>query len=132
MIGIAVYAISANLCFTAGWLIEPVVRKAWPQEVDRFATMSFCLGLILSVLLTLGPALIFGAAGIFALAQRASPDFSPRVGVWNVVEFLAVLAPYSGTEREPIWFGAFCWGSGNAVTLDGGDTHPVVLRVRSK
>ena len=30
-----------------------------------------------------------------------------------------MLAPYSGTEREPIWFGAFCWGSGNAVTLDG-------------
>jgi len=43
------------------------VRKLWPTEADRFATLSFSLGLIFSVALTLTPAIVVGAAGIFGL-----------------------------------------------------------------
>lgn len=65
--GVILYAIAANVCFTGGWLTELAVRKVWPDEADRFATFSFSLGLIFSVLLTLSPGILLGIAGIFAL-----------------------------------------------------------------
>lgn len=65
--GVILYAIAANICFTGGWLTELVVRKIWPHEADRFATLSLSLGLIFSVLLTLTPGILLGVAGIFAL-----------------------------------------------------------------
>jgi hypothetical protein len=66
--GVILYAIMANICFTGGWLAELVVRKIWPHEADRFATLSLSLGLIFSVLLTLTPGILLAVAGIFALA----------------------------------------------------------------
>ena len=65
--GVILYGIAANVCFTGGWLTELAVRKVWPDEADRFATFSFSLGLIFSVLLTLSPGILLGIAGIFAL-----------------------------------------------------------------
>lgn len=65
--GIIFYAIAANVCFTGGWLAELAVRTIWPHEADRFATMSFSLGVVFSVLFTLTPGILFGIAGIFAL-----------------------------------------------------------------
>ena|ERR1700722_757129 len=70
VLGIFIYGILANACFTFGWLTEIFVRKIWPEESDRFATTTFLLGLIFSVLLTLIPAVIIGAAGIFELFSR--------------------------------------------------------------
>lgn len=67
IVGIILYGIVANVCFTAGWLFELIARKIWSGEADRLATLSFFLGLIFSVLLTLTPAIIFGAVGIFGL-----------------------------------------------------------------
>lgn len=64
---VLLYGIAANVFFTGGWLAELIVRKIWPMEADRFATLSFSLGLIFSVVLTLTPAIIIGAAGIFGL-----------------------------------------------------------------
>ena len=64
---VLLYGISANVLFTGGWLAELIVRKLWPTEADRFATLSFSLGLIFSVALTLTPAIVVGAAGIFGL-----------------------------------------------------------------
>jgi hypothetical protein len=64
------YAIAANLCFAGGWLVELIIRKAWPQEADRFATLIFSLGLIFSVLLTLTPAILVGVMGIFGLVAH--------------------------------------------------------------
>jgi ABC-type branched-subunit amino acid transport system permease subunit len=64
---VLLYGIAANVFFTGGWLAELIVRKIWPIEADRFATLSFSLGLIFSVVLTLTPAIVFGAAGIFGL-----------------------------------------------------------------
>ena len=68
--GIIFYAIAANVCFTGGWVAELAVRKFWPHEADRFATLSFSLGLIFSVLLTLTPGLSLGIFGILALLGR--------------------------------------------------------------
>jgi hypothetical protein len=71
LVGIFLYALCANVCFTAGWLVELIVRKIWPGEADRFATLSLSLGLIFSVLLTLAPGIVIGAAGIFTLIEHA-------------------------------------------------------------
>ncbi len=68
--GVLFYGIMANICFTGGWLLELVIRKIWPREADRFATLSFSLGVTFSVLLTLAPAIVIGTAGLFELLRR--------------------------------------------------------------
>ena len=70
LIGILLYGIAANACFTGGWLAELIVRKIWPSEADRFSTLSLSFGVIFSVLLTLTPAIVIGTAGIFGLIGR--------------------------------------------------------------
>jgi hypothetical protein len=70
LVGILLYGIMANICFTGGWLAELFVRRLWPREANRFATTSFSLGLIFSVLLTLTPAIVIGAGGIFGLVKH--------------------------------------------------------------
>jgi hypothetical protein len=70
LIGILIYGIMANICFTFGWVAELVVRKAWPQQVDHFAIESFSLGLVVSVLLTLTPGILAIVVGIFFLLSR--------------------------------------------------------------
>jgi hypothetical protein len=68
--GVILYGILANVCFTGGWVAELIVQRIWPEEANRFATTSFSLGLILSVLLTLTPAILVGVAGIFKLVRH--------------------------------------------------------------
>jgi hypothetical protein len=68
--GVILYGILANVCFTGGWVAELIVQRIWPEEANRFATTSFSLGLILSVLLTLTPAILVGVAGIFKLISH--------------------------------------------------------------
>lgn len=70
VIGAILYGLFANICFTAGWIVELVVRKVWPQEADRFATLSLSLGVIFSVLLTLAPAILVGAGGVYKLIKH--------------------------------------------------------------
>jgi len=70
LVVIVLYGILANICFTGGWVIELILRKLWPREADRFATLTFSLGTIFSVLLTLAPAVLIGAAGIFKLLRH--------------------------------------------------------------
>ena len=67
LFGILGYGIAANLCFTVGWLAELVIRSLWAAESDRLAVLSFKIGLVFSVFLTLIPAFIFGAFGIIGL-----------------------------------------------------------------
>jgi hypothetical protein len=71
LMGIIIYGLLANVCFSGGWLAELVIRKIWPTEADRFATITFSLGVIFSVLLTLAPAVLIGAVGIFKLLHHA-------------------------------------------------------------
>jgi hypothetical protein len=68
--GVIIYGILANVCYTGGWVAELIVRRAWPEEADQFASRSFSLGLLLSILLTLTPAIVVGVAGIFKLASH--------------------------------------------------------------
>jgi len=56
--GIILYGIMANIFYTAGWVVELTIRRLWPKESDSFATLSFRLGIIFSVLLTITPGLI--------------------------------------------------------------------------
>ena len=67
ILAVIIYAVIANLCYTGGWVAELIVRKAWTEEADRFAVLSFSLGLAFSVLLTLLPGLLAGVAGIIVL-----------------------------------------------------------------
>lgn len=67
LFAVVIYGIMANVCFTGGWLVELVVRRIWPREADRFATLSFSLGLVFSVLLTSTPGIVVGSAGFFKL-----------------------------------------------------------------
>jgi hypothetical protein len=71
ILGILIYGVMADVCFTGGWLAELVVRKISPREADRFAASSFSYGLAFSLLLTLSPAIIIGAVGIFGLLGHA-------------------------------------------------------------
>ena len=68
--GVILYGILANVCFTGGWGAELIVQRIWPEESNRFATTSFSLGLILSVLLTLTPTILVRVAGIFKLVSH--------------------------------------------------------------
>ena len=70
VIGIVLYGIMANVCFTGGWITELFLRRFSPREADRFATTSFFCGVIFSVLLTLAPAVLVGAIGAFRLVHH--------------------------------------------------------------
>jgi hypothetical protein len=53
------YGIAANFCFTCGWLVEIAVKRIWQDKVGAFGEISFSLGLVFSVVLTLVPAAFF-------------------------------------------------------------------------
>jgi hypothetical protein len=72
LVGILLYAIGANICYTGGWLVELVVRKISPREADRYASFTFFWGLVFSVLLTLSPGMVIGSVGFFGLLRHLS------------------------------------------------------------
>lgn len=57
--GVVAYAIGANVCFTAGWFAEIIVRNIWRERAGAFAEIAFSLGFVFSILLTLVPAVFF-------------------------------------------------------------------------
>jgi hypothetical protein len=64
------YAIAANVCFACGWLTEIIVRKIWQEHAGKFAQISFSLGLLFSILLTLMPAAFFVVFLVIRLLER--------------------------------------------------------------
>jgi hypothetical protein len=58
LIGIFLYGLSANICYTSGWIAELVARSVWKQKALHFGEIAFALGLIFSILLTLLPAAV--------------------------------------------------------------------------
>lgn len=66
IIGVVLYAIVANICYTAGWLAELISREVWGNKAGSFAEISFTLGIIFSFLLTLLP----GGIALFAILAR--------------------------------------------------------------
>lgn len=65
--GVILYALLVNICYTGGWMVELAIRAIWPEQADRFATLSLSLGVLLTILVTLLPGIVIGAAGIFGL-----------------------------------------------------------------
>lgn len=70
ILGVVVFAVGANACYTGGWVGELLVRRAWPEESEQFGTLMFTLGLPFAVVVTLSPAvLIAGVAVLYAIAR---------------------------------------------------------------
>jgi len=68
--GIIAYGIGANVCYTVGWFMEIFVRKIWKERAGVFGEISFFLGLVFSVLLTLAPAALFAGLLVLRLILR--------------------------------------------------------------
>lgn len=62
------YGIMANICYTGGWMAELIVQKLWPTQGEAFGKISFFLGLIFSILLTLAPGVFVAVIGGVQLA----------------------------------------------------------------
>jgi hypothetical protein len=63
------YGVMANVCFTGGWVAELLARKIWRERANHFAQISFTLGVLFSVLLTLTPALLLTALLVYHLVS---------------------------------------------------------------
>lgn len=62
-----VYGIAANIFYTTGWVSEIILHRYTDVKTDDFAKIAFVGGTVLSVLLTLIPALfllLFGVIGL--------------------------------------------------------------------
>jgi hypothetical protein len=75
---VLIYGIGANIFFTGVWIAELIVRKLWPIQADRFATITYSLGVIFAVLLTVAPGIIVGAVGVFEVIRHILGVFHHR------------------------------------------------------
>ncbi len=71
--GVLLYGIAANFCYTGGWATEWLARKIWKERAGAFGQISFCLGIIFSVLLTLLPAVLLTGVLIVRLLLHDAP-----------------------------------------------------------
>jgi hypothetical protein len=67
LLAAAAYGLMANLCYTGGWIAELFVRKIWPEQSSAFGRISFFLGLMFSILLTLVPGIVVSTIGAISL-----------------------------------------------------------------
>jgi len=51
-LGILIYAVGANICYTAGWVFELLLRKRGRQNTEKFAHAAFKAGLGFSCVIT--------------------------------------------------------------------------------
>lgn len=66
-LGVVVYGIAANLCYTSGWIVELMGKKAGEERARSRAKKHFLLGLWFSSLLTTAP---FWFGLVFWLTHR--------------------------------------------------------------
>ena len=71
VLAVIIYAVMANVCYTGGWVAELIVGKVWPEERKSFGTISFTLGLVFSMLLTLLPGVLIVGIGAIRLLIHA-------------------------------------------------------------
>ena len=65
IMGVLMYGIAANICYTGGWITELVVARFWRVDTAPFGPIAFALGTAFSVLVTLIPAgLVIAAAAM--------------------------------------------------------------------
>jgi hypothetical protein len=67
-----IYGIMANICYTAGWIVELMLRRLAPGEATAFAENTFFCGLVFSVVLTLSPAVLIGFFGFLKFVHRVT------------------------------------------------------------
>ena len=67
LIGVFLYGVAANICYTAGWSCELVSRRFWPAEAAAFGRLSFTFGLVGSVILSLVPAVLVTVLSVIVL-----------------------------------------------------------------
>lgn len=67
VVGVLVYGLMANLCYTLGWVIELWGRKTDPASARRRGQWMFRVGLLFSCVLTSLP---FWFAGVFWIMHR--------------------------------------------------------------
>ncbi|MFO1501311.1 MAG: hypothetical protein U1G07_23470 [Verrucomicrobiota bacterium] len=65
LIFVAIYGIMANVCYTAGWIAELILRAIWQGRAGHFGEISFAFGLVFSILLTCLPGVL-----VFAVASH--------------------------------------------------------------
>jgi hypothetical protein len=69
---VLIYGFAANIFYTFGWIAELIVRRVWPGESERFATITFALGLAFSALLTIAPGVVsLAIAVVIGIARLA-------------------------------------------------------------
>ncbi len=56
VVGVLAYGVAANVCYSGGWIAEWLVRKVWRERAGTFGEISFVVGVLFSILLTLVPA----------------------------------------------------------------------------
>ena len=64
MMGIAVYAVAANVCYTFGWVVENLAERWLKRPVYGLGPALFRHGLVFSIGLTLIPAVVVTIAAI--------------------------------------------------------------------
>ena len=64
LFAIVMYGIGANVCYTAGWIIEFFSRWAWPGKTEDFGSLALAAGTAFSVILTLAPIALFGGIAV--------------------------------------------------------------------
>jgi hypothetical protein len=57
--GVFAYGIMANICYTGGWISELVAKYVWKEQAENLGKITFALGIVFSVLLTLLPVVVF-------------------------------------------------------------------------
>lgn len=66
----ALYAVAANLGYTGSWVVELITGRFRGVRSGDLAVLSFRLGLVFSVLVTLLPAVFAGAFALHAILTR--------------------------------------------------------------
>jgi hypothetical protein len=70
LVGVVLYGIVANICYTGGWITELLVGKLWSVDTTRFGPIALTLGIAFSMLVTLVPAgLVVIAAALTACGR---------------------------------------------------------------
>ena len=71
---IALYALAANFCYTAGWISELFLRGMQKEFTDQFAKIAFVAGTVVSVMITLVPGVCFLVLSLFSLVLGIQND----------------------------------------------------------
>lgn len=74
IVGVVLYGMLANVCYTGGWITEVLVARLWAIDTSRFGPIAFTLGTAFSVLLTLALAVLMVAASVITSCMGISGD----------------------------------------------------------